>query len=310
MSVVSKGVYSKGAGSKSAGALFLLAMIAAPASGSASAQEWAERPAQAQANSNEDVAVTVYGKAEGPKIEGIISALSEDRLRITSAGGVNSVITYDETTEIKVSGGFLGLGGKKAGADSLLTGLPVTVETERWGMELVASEIRFKKDDLHMASMIRNGTAQRFAEHDAAIAKNSAANEALRSRMGDLDKYDVKGTTNVYFDSGKWMLSAQAERDLCAAASVADSLDNALLLVVGYTDSTGSYEVNQELSERRAGRVVNYLQQACGWKPYRMLTPAGMAAADPQGSNDTVEGKAQNRRVAVNILVSKASQGL
>src|SRR3546814_13871322 len=82
-------------------------------------------------------------------------------------------------------------------------------------------------------------------------------------------------------------------------------MDNALLLVVGYTDSTGSQELNHALSEKRAGGVVNYLQQACGWKPYRMLTPTGMAEADPTASNDTVEGKAQNRRVAGNILVSK-----
>ena len=87
-------------------------------------------------------------------------------------------------------------------------------------------------------------------------------------------------------------------------------MNNALLLVVGYTDSTGSYEVNQALSERRAGRVVNYLQQQCGWKPYRMLTPTGMAESDPAASNDTASGKAQNRRVAVNILVSKSVDGL
>ena len=87
-------------------------------------------------------------------------------------------------------------------------------------------------------------------------------------------------------------------------------MSNALLLVVGYTDSTGGEELNQELSEKRASRVVNYLQQACGWKPYRMLTPTGMAEADQVASNDTIEGKAQNRRVAVNILVSKAVDGL
>src|SRR3546814_15355483 len=95
---------------------------------------------------------------------------------------------------------------------------------------------------------------------------------------------------------------AQAKADLCAAASEAEGMDNALLLVVGYTDSTGSQELNQALSEKRAGGVVNYLQQACGWKPYRMLTPTGMAEADPTASNDTVEGKAQSRRVAVNKI--------
>ncbi len=87
-------------------------------------------------------------------------------------------------------------------------------------------------------------------------------------------------------------------------------MDNALLLVVGYTDATGPEELNQTLSEKRASRVVNHLQQACGWKPYRMLTPTGMAEADPLADNMTEEGKAQNRRVAVNILVSKAVDGL
>jgi OOP family OmpA-OmpF porin len=87
-------------------------------------------------------------------------------------------------------------------------------------------------------------------------------------------------------------------------------MDNALLLVVGYTDSTGSQEFNQLLSEKRAGGVVNYLQQACRWKPYRMLTPTGMAEADPMASNDTIDGKAQNRRVSVNVLVSKGLDGL
>jgi len=41
-----------------------------------------------------------------------------------------------------------------------------------------------------------------------------------------------------------------------------------------------------------------------------MLTPTGMAESDPLASNDTAEGKAQNRRVSVNILVSKGLDGL
>lgn len=151
--------------------------------------------------------------------------------------------------------------------------------------------------------MIHNGTDQRFAEQ-------TAATEALRGRMGDIDQYNVKSTTNVNFDTGKAVLSPQAKADLCAAATAAEGMNNALLLVVGYTDSTGTPEFNQVLSEKRAGGVVNYLQQACHWKPYRMLTPTGMSEADPLADNDTVEGKAQNRRVSVNVLVSKGLDGL
>ena len=186
---------------------------------------------------------------------------------------------------------------------SLLNGLPVTAKTVQWGGGLVASQIKLRDRDLKTATMIRTGTAQGFAEQ-------TAATEALRSRVADIDQYNVKGTTNVYFDTGKYNLSQQAQSELCAAATQANATDNALVLVVGYTDSTGDYDFNQELSEKRASRVVNYLQQACGWKPYRMLTPTGMAEADPLADNNTDEGKAQNRRVAVNILVSKGLDGM
>ena len=61
--------------------------------------------------------------------------------------------------------------------------------------------------------------------------------------------------------------------------------------------------------EKRAAAVVNHLQQVCKWKPYRMLTPTGMATADPAADNTTAAGRAQNRRVSVNVLVSKALDG-
>jgi OmpA-OmpF porin, OOP family len=52
------------------------------------------------------------------------------------------------------------------------------------------------------------------------------------------------------------------------------------------------------------------MQQRCRWAPYRMLTPSGMSEADPAADNMTEEGRAQNRRVAVSILVSKAVDGI
>jgi outer membrane protein OmpA-like peptidoglycan-associated protein len=287
-------------------------MLAGPAVGGLAAQPQDTQPqdAQPQDASEGDVMATVYGSlppasemTEGPKVEGIISARGDGRMQVTTADGTNAIIAVNDQTKIKSSGGFLGLSSNKLAADALLNGLPVTVETLQWSGGLVASEIDLKKKDLKTASMIRSGTDQRFAEQ-------TAATEALRGRVGDIDQYNVKGTTNVNFDTGKAVLSEQAKGDLCAAATQAEGMDNAMLLVVGYTDSTGSQDLNQELSEKRAGRVVNYLQQACGWKPYRMLTPTGMAEADPAASNDTVDGKAQNRRVAVNILVSKGLDGL
>ncbi|HUD30830.1 MAG TPA: OmpA family protein [Novosphingobium sp.] len=288
--------------SKSPRVLLPLAMLAGAASGNVSAQTQ-EPPAA-------DVSATYGGEApvatestEGPEINGIISARSGDRMQVTANDGTRTIITIDDATKITATKGLFGMNSKKLAATSLINGVPVTVKTLQSGGALTASQIKLQNKDLKTASMIRNGTEQGFAEQ-------TAATEALRGRMGDIDQYNVKGTTNVNFDTGKAVLSEQAKQELCAAATTAEGMDNALLLVVGYTDSTGSEDVNQALSEKRAGRVVNYLQQVCHWKPYRMLTPTGMAEADPLADNSTPEGKAQNRRVAVNVLVSKGLDGL
>jgi OmpA-OmpF porin, OOP family len=248
-----------------------------------------------------DIVVSGQGPVKGPEIKGLISARSGDQVQITAEDGSTSVVTVNQDTRIRASKGLFGR--SKLDQTALLNGLPVTVKTFQTGDQLVADQISLRNSDLRTASMIRTGTAQGFAEQ-------TAATEALRGRMADIDQYNVKGTTNVNFDTGKAVLSEQDKTELCAAASSAEAMDNALLLVVGYTDSVGSEEYNQMLSEKRASRVVNHLQQACGWKPYRMLTPTGMAEADPLADNETPEGKAQNRRVAVNILVSKGLDGL
>jgi OmpA-OmpF porin, OOP family len=243
------------------------------------------------------------GLERGPDVVGMISARRDDRIQITGDDRNSTIVAISEATQVRGSGGFLGLNRTTLGAEALLNGLPVTVETVRWGNALVASRVRLRNSDFRTASMIRNGTEQGFAEQ-------TAATDALRSRVGDIDQYNVRRTTNVYFDTGQHRLSPAAEAELCATTAQAQATDNALLLVVGYTDEVGTEENNQALSERRAGRVVNYLQQRCRWAPYRMLTPSGMSEADPAADNMTEEGRAQNRRVAVSILVSKAVDGI
>ena len=274
--------------------LFLLATLAVPASGGLAAQQ----PA------SPDPSIVVNGERlpEGPEIKGIISGRNGEKIKVTGADGTSTIIALNDNTRVKASKGLFS-GRSKLAADALLNGLPVTVKTLQSEDGLVASQINLRNNDLKTAMMIRHGTDQRFEEQ-------TAATEALRSRVGDIDNYNVKNTANVYFDTGKAVLSAKAKADLCATAAEAEGMNNALILVVGYTDSVGSEEYNQQLSEKRAGGVINYLQQVCHWKPYRMLTPTGMAEADPLASNDTAEGKAQNRRVAVNILVSKGLDGI
>lgn len=292
--------------SRSSKTLLLLGIMALPATAGLYAQDSQEQLPPVEAEAGTVVTGTppadLTGLAEGPEVTGFISARNSEKIQVTNVAGSDTVVFLSEGTKVRASSGLFG-SGKKFTTQQLSNGLPVTAKTVVWGGSLVATQIKFKNNDMKTATMIRTGTAQGFAEQTAATA-------ALRGRFGDIDNYNVKGTTNVNFDTGKAVLREEDKAELCSAATQAQGMNNALLLVVGYTDSTGSQDFNQVLSEKRASKVVNHLQQACGWKPYRMLTPTGMAEADPLADNETPEGKAQNRRVAVNILVSKAVDGL
>ncbi|KLI63431.1 OmpA family protein [Aurantiacibacter marinus] len=289
----------------------MAAILAVPAMGAASVSAQELDSAQ-----NEEV-INVYGSpptdlsglAQGPDIEGFISARTGNTLQITSPDGTTTTVRVSEGTDIRGRGGLLGLGRTRLTTADLLNGLPVTVGTVQWSNSLLASRVRFSNSDLETAAMIRGATSQRFAEQGEAIEVNAAATEALRGRVANIDQYNVTGVTNVYFDTGRWNLTPSGESELCSVARQANETPNALLLVVGYTDSVGDQDYNQVLSERRAGRVVNFLQQECDWAPYRMMTPTGMAESDPLADNSTPAGRAQNRRVSVNILVSKALDG-
>ena len=298
-------------------ALAAFAALAATATAGVSAQELSPTAAQANAQvQDEDINVVgnlpsdLSGLEAGPEIDGFISARRGRQMEVTSENGTASTVLIADTTDVKARGGFLGLGRTELGRDALMNGLPVSVETVQWEGGLIASRVRFSDSDLETANMIRTGTGQQFAEHGEMIEQNTAAAEALRGRVANIDQYNVVDVANVYFDTDKWNLTPEGQRELCATAAEANATQNALLLVVGYTDSVGDQDYNQTLSERRAGRVVNFLQQECDWEPWRMLSPTGMAEADPTADNSTAAGRAQNRRVSVNVLVSKAVAGL
>ena len=88
----------------------------------------------------------------------------------------------------------------------------------------------------------------------------------------------------------------------------ADGFDQNGINIVGHTDSTGSQELNMRLSRERATSVASYLsgQGVSGAR----ISSAGVGPSQPIASNDTAQGKAENRRVSVNILVSKGLDGM
>ncbi|RVT85622.1 OmpA family protein [Rhodobacteraceae bacterium CCMM004] len=100
----------------------------------------------------------------------------------------------------------------------------------------------------------------------------------------------------LYFDTGKHDLKPDSAATLGAIAGAMQAQPALKLYVVGHTDSVGSVDSNQALSERRAGAVVDALVAEHGLDGDRML-PIGVGLAAPVATNATEAGRALNRRV-------------
>lgn len=107
----------------------------------------------------------------------------------------------------------------------------------------------------------------------------------------------------ILFATGKYNLSDQAQSDLTKFAVNLLENPGTDVNIIGYTDNTGSYAVNEKLSGQRANSVRNYLIK-CG-VPADRLEAKGIPMADYIASNDTPEGRALNRRVEITIYANE-----
>lgn len=113
----------------------------------------------------------------------------------------------------------------------------------------------------------------------------------------------VLGESSVNFDISKATLTPTAKANLDKLIPVFTEYAETDIKIYGYTDSTGSVDFNQKLSEQRAASVKDYLV-AKGLKASRFQTK-GMGIADPIADNSTVEGRSKNRRVEFAITANE-----
>ncbi len=106
----------------------------------------------------------------------------------------------------------------------------------------------------------------------------------------------------ILFPTGKYTLNTQARQDLSQFAVSLKQNPLTDVQILGFTDNTGSYAVNEKLSNERASAVMTYLVNS-GVSPTR-LTAKGIPMADYVASNETAAGRAQNRRVEIYITAS------
>lgn len=107
----------------------------------------------------------------------------------------------------------------------------------------------------------------------------------------------------ILFPTGKYNLNPTAQADLTKFAVNLLNNPDTDVAITGYTDNTGSYAVNEKLSDQRANSVRNYLI-TCG-VPSTRLTAMGIPMADYIASNDTPEGRALNRRVEITVYANE-----
>ena len=158
------------------------------------------------------------------------------------------------------------------------------------------------------------------ASASAAAAKSEQEKQELRARL--LEQFNrVLPTTDsprglvvnmgdVLFDVGKADLRQSAREALAKLSGIVLNYPTLTLTVEGHTDSTGTADFNQTLSEHRAGGVRDYLVQQ--GLPAASITATGMGEANPVADNSTAAGRQKNRRVEIivsgEVIGSKIGQ--
>lgn len=116
-------------------------------------------------------------------------------------------------------------------------------------------------------------------------------------RNGDDLKLIMPG--NITFASNSADISSSFYPTLNSLVLVFKEFNKNGVNIVGHTDSTGSQELNQSLSQRRAQSVANYL--TANGVPGQRISAYGAGPSQPISSNATDAGRAQNRRVEINL---------
>src|SRR5438445_4733918 len=280
---------------------------------------------------------------EKMKIKGVVVKRDADTFTVRDLTGNDTVVRLTDRTSVKSNSGFL-RSGTNYGTTNILRGLNLEVDG-RGGSngELVAEKIRFNETDLRTARAVesranpleqratvaegriseveqnaqklsgqldelaavsnaaRGGAKAAQETADAAVSGVNATNE----RISALDDYVPQDSIAVNFRTGSSALLADAQTKLDEIATQALNAKGYVLEVTGHADSTGGTNFNRALSQRRADAVIRYLVEQHKIPLRRIITPYGFGASSPVADNKTREGRLQNRRVEVKILVNK-----
>jgi len=269
------------------------------------------------------------------KIKGVVVSKDDtNTFVIRDSVGVDTRIVIAPNASIKNKSFW---GGDKYPVTSLVRGAMLEVEGvgESSG-SVSATKVRFDKDNLAVAQTIDSRVtptedrltvaeqnAQRISgQIDELMAISNAAKggakaaqdtadaavagvNATNKRITDLDDYVVQTTATVNFKVNSAVLSPEAKASLDQMASSITTLKGYMIEVTGFASAEGSTAKNKALSERRAQAVKDYLIENHNVPLRRMSTSYGFGELQAVADNTTREGREQNRRVEVKLMVSR-----
>jgi outer membrane protein OmpA-like peptidoglycan-associated protein len=151
--------------------------------------------------------------------------------------------------------------------------------------------------------------ARQQAENDKAQMRArmlQQLNQVLATR--DSARGLIVSMPDVLFDTGKADLKPSARERLAKVAGILIAYPDIRVEIDGYTDSTGSLEFNERLSQQRAESVRNYLSSQ--GVNNSSITTQGFGPSQPIASNDTAAGRQQNRRVELVVSGSSIGQAI
>jgi OmpA-OmpF porin, OOP family len=284
------------------------------------------------------------GEAE---VKGMIITRTGETLVVKSGEGTTTVVLTDDTTT-KDNKGLFGLEKQHLSSAVLIPGLKVKVKgmSDDQG-RVIAKTITTDGDDLETAEMVQAGlhptaeqveanvqaigtnqqniaaNKQQLGAHSQDIAANqqdiSANKQQIEKNISDIEEntnrftalseYDVKGAATLKFNTGSSKISAADQDELKKLAETATSLTGYIIEVTGYADATGSAAVNTKLSEDRAKAVIVFLMQQGNVPIRHIVAPGAMGEYGATATNETKDGRAENRRVEVKVLVNKGIVG-
>jgi len=270
------------------------------------------------------------------KIKGVVVAKDDSSFVVRDNTGIDTKVVIAPNTSIKTKGGFFG-GGDRIAANQIVRGLNLQVEGRGDTMgSLAATKVRFDDDDLRVAQSIESRVApaeerltqaEQNAERisgqidelmaisnaarggakaaqetaDAAVAGVNATNQ----RISALDEYVVQSTATVNFRVNSAILSPEAKQKLDEVATAAQTLRGYEIEITGFASADGSTKANKALSQRRAQAVIDYLIETHNIPLRRIGQSFGFGELQSVADNTTREGREQNRRVEVKLLVSR-----